>query len=103
MSDNIGSEWALGGILGQLQGESEVRAARSLAKAVSRRFQQPQVVEIDMGALKQHLEEREAYINDLEGEIAELRRNRALLKANRDKISDWAIWAEKKLKSLGAL
>ena len=103
MSDNIGSAWALGGILGQLQGESEVRAARSLAKAVSRRFQQPQVVEIDMGALVQHLEEREAYINDLEGEIAELRRTSLLIEANRDKISEWAARAEMKLKSLGAL
>lgn len=103
MSDSIGSAWALGGILGQLQGESEVRAARSLAKAVSRRFEQPQVVEIDMDALVQHLEEREDYIGRLEGEIAELRRTAGLIEANRDKINTWAIWAEKKLKSLGAL
>ena len=56
-----------------------------------------------MDALVQHLEEREDYIGRLEGEIAELRRTAGLIEANRDKINTWAIWAEKKLKSLGAL
>lgn len=67
------------------------------------RQQLGQQVQVDVGALLQHLEEREAYIDGLEAEIAELRRKGALLEANRDKISNWAIWAEQKLKSLGAL
>ncbi len=102
MSDNMGSAWALGGILGQLQGESEVRAARGLATALRRRFQQPQV-QVDVGALLQHLEEREAYIEGLEAEIAELRRQGAIVAANRDKIDKWATWAQEKLISAGLL
>jgi len=98
----MGSAWALGGILGQLQGEGEVRAARGLATALRRRFQQPQV-QVDVGALLQHLEEREAYIEGLEAEIAELRRKAALVEANRDQIHKWALWAEQKLKSVGVL
>ena len=106
MSDSFASAWALGSIAGELSAQRNAQTTQYFVDAMRRRRarqQQPQAVEIDMGALVQHLEEREAYINDLEGEIAELRRTSLLIEANRDKISEWAARAEMKLKSLGAL
>lgn len=102
MSDIMGSAWALGGILGQLQGESEVRAARGLATALRHRFQQPQV-QVDVNGLIEMIYERDELIADLEARLLDLQTRANLVEANRDKINAWAIWAEQKLKSVGAL
>lgn len=102
MSDSPASAFALGSMAGSLSGAREMEAAVALTTALRRRFQQPQV-QVDVGALLEHLEEREVYIEGLEAEIAELRRKAALVEANRDQIHKWALWAEQKLKSVGAL
>jgi len=106
MADSFASAWALGSIAGELSAQRNAQTTQYFVDAMRRRRerqQQPHVIEIDMSALAEHLQEREDYIGRLEGEIAELRRTAGLIEANRDKINTWAIWAEKKLKSLGAL
>lgn len=106
MSDSFGSAWALGSIAGELSAQRNGQITQYYVNAMRRRRQrqeQEQQIEIDVGPLIQHMEEREAYIERLEAEIAELRHQGAIVAANRDKINKWATWAEQKLISLGVL
>lgn len=106
MSDSFGSAWALGSIAGELSAQRNAQTTQYFVDAMRRRRerqQQGQQVQVDVGALLQHLEEREAYIEGLEAEIAELRRQGAIVAANRDKIDKWATWAQEKLISAGLL
>lgn len=106
MSDSFGSAWALGSIAGELSAQRNAQTTQYFADAMRRRRerqQQGQQVQVDVGALLQHLEERENYIVALECEIAKLRQLGARIQADRDKINDWAIRAEQKLKGLGEL
>ncbi len=106
MSDSFGSAWALGSIAGELSAQRNAQTTQYFVDAMRRRRerqQQGQQVQVDVNGLIDMVNERDEMIADLEARLLDLQTRANLVEANRDKINAWAIWAEQKLKSVGAL